>query len=73
MKIFTIQEVGDAMKISESTVRRLIRRGQIAAFKVGDRGQLRVKENDLERYIDSQRVRVKKAENPCPEDTETGK
>ncbi len=58
MKLLTVQEVADTMKVSESTVRRLIRRGHIAAYKVGDRGQLRVKEDDLEEYVESQRVLV---------------
>lgn len=73
MNFLTIQEVADAMKVSESTVRRLIRRGQIAAFKVGDRGQLRVKESELEHYVESRRVRIVKAVDPYPEDTETSK
>ena len=62
MKLLTLREVAVAMKVSESTVRRLIRGGRIAAFKVGDRGQLRVKEHDLERYVESQRVQVVHAE-----------
>jgi excisionase family DNA binding protein len=58
MKLLTLQEVADTMKVFESTVRRLIRRGLIAAYKVGDRGQLRVKEDDLDKYVESQRVLV---------------
>lgn len=57
MKLLTIPEVADAMKVSEKTVRRLIKRGDLPAFKVGDRGQLRVEEAELERYVESQRVR----------------
>ena len=56
MKLLTIPEVADSMRVSESTVRRLIRRGLIAAYKVGDR--VRVKEEELERYVESQRVPV---------------
>ena len=58
MNLLTIQEVAETMKVSDSTVRRLIRRGRLAAYKVGDRGQLRVEERDLERYVAAQRVRV---------------
>jgi excisionase family DNA binding protein len=58
MKLLTIPEVADAMKVSEKTVRRLIKRGDLPAFKVGDRGQLRVEEAELERYVESQRVRA---------------
>jgi excisionase family DNA binding protein len=52
------------MKVSESTVRRLIRRGIIVAYKVGDRGQLRVKEDDLDKYLESQRVLVGTGDDP---------
>jgi excisionase family DNA binding protein len=52
------------MKVFESTVRRLIRRGLIAAYKVGDRGQLRVKEDDVDKYVESQRVLVHTGDDP---------
>ncbi len=58
MKLLTVPEVAESMKVSESTVRRLIRRGLITAYKVGDRGQLRMKKDHVEQYIESQRVRV---------------
>ena len=58
MELLTIQEVADAMRLSESTVRRLIKRGLLTAYKVGDRGQVRVKLSDLESYIDSQKVQT---------------
>ena len=53
MKLLTLQEVADTMKVSELTVRRLIRRGLIPAYKLGDRGQFRVKEDDLDNYVES--------------------
>ena len=59
MKLLTIQEVADTMKVSEKTVRRLIKRGDIEAYKLGERGQLRVKECELERYVEAQIVQVK--------------
>lgn len=61
MKLLTVQEVADVLKVSESTVRRLIRGGVLVAYKVGDRGQLRVEEADLEDYVGAQRVRVEDA------------
>ncbi|MCC6645129.1 MAG: helix-turn-helix domain-containing protein [Polyangiaceae bacterium] len=64
MKLLTIPEVSEAMKVSEKTVRRLIKRGDLPAFKVGDRGQLRVEEAELERYVESQRVRAADALAP---------
>ena len=66
MNLLTIQEVADTMKVSEKTVRRLVKRGDIAAYKVGDRGQLRVKEQDLESYVESQRIRVGEHEGEHP-------
>jgi len=70
MKLLTIQEVAEAMRISDRTVRRLIKRGDITAYKVGDRGQLRVKERDLELYVDSQRVQVQETRESSEEPTE---
>jgi excisionase family DNA binding protein len=64
MKLLTIQEVADALKVSESTVRRLIRRGLLVAYKVGDRGQLRMKVDELDEYVESQRVRVGSGDDP---------
>lgn len=64
MKLLTIAEVAATMKVSQRTVRRLINRGDLPAFKVGDRGQLRVEELDLERYVESQRVRTPGTASP---------
>lgn len=58
MNLLTIQEAADALKVSEATVRRLIKRGAFAAFKVGERGQLRIKASDLEEYVEAHRVKV---------------
>lgn len=58
MKLLTVQDVADSMKVSEKTVRRLIKRGDLAAYKVGDRGQLRINERDLEGYLETQRVSI---------------
>lgn len=58
MQLLTLQEVADLMRVSQRTIRRLIKRGELAAYRVGDRGQLRVKEGELEQYIESQRVQV---------------
>jgi excisionase family DNA binding protein len=64
MKLLTVDEVAEGLKISESTVRRLIRSGLLPAYKVGERGQLRVKECDLDIYVESQRVNVGRADTP---------
>ena len=72
MKLLTVQEVAEAMRVSEKTVRRLIKRGDLTAYKVGDRGQLRVKEGELERYIEAQRVDVRIIEVPDEDVMERG-
>lgn len=58
MQLLKVQEVAEAMKVSVRTIRRLIKRGDLAAYKVGDRGQLRVQERDLEQYLNAHRVEV---------------
>lgn len=58
MNLLTVPEVAEAMKVSEKTVRRLIKRGDLPAYRLGERGQLRVEERELERYVESQRVRA---------------
>lgn len=72
MKLLTVQEVAETMKVSEKTVRRLIKRGDLAAYKVGERGQLRVKEYDLERYVEAQRVEFEETTETDAEGTESG-
>ena len=58
MKLLTIREVADALQVAERTIRRLVNRGDLVGFKVGDRGQVRVKSEDLEAYLERQRVQV---------------
>lgn len=71
MKLLTILEVAEAIKVSEKTVRRLIKSGDLTAYKVGERGQLRVKDQDLEHYVEAQRVRVEETTNQDGEVAET--
>ncbi len=56
MNLLTLREVATAVKVSETTARRWVRDGSLAAYKVGKRGQLRVKEEDLEAFLERQRV-----------------
>lgn len=72
MKLLTVQDVAETVKVSEKTVRRLIKRGDLVAYKVGERGQLRVKECDLERYLEAQRVEVGATVEADAEGTESG-
>ena len=72
MKLLSIQEVADTMRVSQKTVRRLIKRGDLVAYKVGERGQIRIKECDLERYVEAQRVEVEELAEPNTEAMESG-
>jgi excisionase family DNA binding protein len=56
MKLITLSDVAGAMKVSESTVKRWVRGGLLRAYKVGKRGQLRVREEDLEEFLEKQRL-----------------
>lgn len=56
MNLLTLRDVAKTLKLSETTVRRLVRAGSIAAYKVGKRGQLRVREEDLESFLEKQRI-----------------
>lgn len=47
--VYTIEEVAQILKVSVSTVRNLIDRGELKAFKVGN--QWRVKKEDLQAYM----------------------
>lgn len=72
MKLLTVQEVADTMKVSEKTVRRLIKHGDLAAYRLGMRGQIRVKEYDLEQYVEAQRVEIGATTEADAEGTESG-
>ena len=56
MNLMTIKEVAEAVKVSVSTVRRWVRARQVPAYKVGSRGQLRFRLEDIEQYVAGQRV-----------------
>lgn len=47
--MYTVDEVADMLRISASTVRLLIRQGELKAIRVG--GQLRIRKEDLDEYI----------------------
>ena len=56
MILLTLREVAKAVKVSETTVRRWVRDGSLAAYKVGKRGQFRIRVEDLESFLSSQRI-----------------
>jgi excisionase family DNA binding protein len=56
MNLLTLRDVSEILRVSETTVRRLVRAGSIAAYRVGKRGQLRVRGEDLESFLERQRI-----------------
>ncbi|MGH2693886.1 MAG: helix-turn-helix domain-containing protein [Actinomycetota bacterium] len=54
--LLTVGEVARMMRVSNMTVYRLIKSGQLAAIRVGKNYRLRRK--DVARYLDERAVRV---------------
>jgi len=59
--LLTVRDVATRSKLSEKTVRRAIRRGELIAFKV--RGRWRVRESDYEAWIERGRAVPVRAES----------
>ena len=54
--LLTVSEVANAMRVSNMTVYRLIRNGELPAVRVGKNYRLR--ETDLERFLEERSVRT---------------
>lgn len=54
IRLLTVAEVANVMRVSRMTVYRLIRRGQLKAIRVGR--NYRVREEDLKAYLESSAV-----------------
>ena len=54
--LLTVGEVAQLMRVSNMTVYRLIKSGQLAAIRVGK--NYRIRRNDVERYLTDRAVRV---------------
>jgi excisionase family DNA binding protein len=51
-ELLTIREAAERLRVSEKTVRRLIRRGELPAVQLGSKGaSVRVDEAELERWL----------------------
>lgn len=57
--LLTVSEVASTMRVSNMTVYRLIKRGELAAVRVGK--SYRIRETDLERFLDARSVAVEEA------------
>ena len=53
-RLLTAAEVADQLRVSTMTIYRLIRRGELAAVRVGRNYRVRIE--DLERYLGAQVV-----------------
>lgn len=53
-RLLTVREVADAMRVSQMTVYRLIKSGELPAIRVGR--NFRIRESELDRYFDAQTV-----------------
>jgi excisionase family DNA binding protein len=56
-RLLTVGEVADAMRVSNMTVYRMIKSGQLRAYTVGK--NYRIYESDLSRYLSERAVRVR--------------
>lgn len=53
-RLLTVGEVAAAMRVSNMTVYRLIKSGQLAAIRVGK--NYRIRESDVDRYLSERSV-----------------
>ena len=59
-RLLTVGEVAATMRVSNMTVYRLIKSGQLAAVRVGK--NYRIRESDVERYLSERSVSVEGGE-----------
>ncbi|MCM3574797.1 helix-turn-helix transcriptional regulator [Mesobacillus subterraneus] len=62
MQIYTPDEIASMLKISKHTVYEMIKRGDLAAFKVGNK--MRIEESEFERYKVSMSANPAKTQKP---------
>ena len=55
-RLLTVDEVAGTMRVSNMTVYRLIKSGQLAALRVGK--NYRIRSSDVDLYLSEQSVRV---------------
>lgn len=51
---YTIADVSEMLKVSQSVVRNLINSGELKAIQIGGRGLWRIEESAVENFIQSQ-------------------
>jgi excisionase family DNA binding protein len=58
--LLTLSEAADLLQVSTRTLQRMIRNGQLPAFKVG--GQWRVRETQLRQWVENRGIPLVKSE-----------
>ena len=61
-EILTLAEVALLLKVAEKTIYTMAQRGEVPAFKV--RGQWRFKRDDLDRWIERQKLTQRNHDKP---------
>ncbi len=51
-RYLTVEEVAHEMRVTDETVRRWLRSGQLAGLNLGRKAGWRIERDDLERFID---------------------
>lgn len=51
-RLLTVEEVARRLDLHEETIRRYLQRGLLKGVKFGNRGGWRIKEGDLQAFID---------------------
>jgi excisionase family DNA binding protein len=59
-RLLTVSEVAATMRVSNMTVYRLIKSGQLPAIRVGK--NFRIRESDVDKYLAQRSVQVEKDE-----------
>ena len=61
--MLTVREAADRVRLTQWAIYRAIQRGELTAYKPG--GRLRIREADLEAWLESTRVRAKAEQPPA--------
>jgi len=65
-RFLTLADLAEALSVSASQAYALVRNGEIRAIKIGGRGQWRIEQAELDRYIEAQYTETERfiAEHP---------
>jgi excisionase family DNA binding protein len=63
IRLLTLSEAANLLQISTRTLQRMIRSGELPAFKVG--GQWRVRETQLKQWVESREGSIAEAKKTC--------